>query len=137
MEEGHRVIEAGDGEEGLQLFEKRRVDLILTDLRMPRLDGLTVLRETKGQGADVEVILVTGYGDEDVVVQALRDGAISFLRKPIDIDQMLLAIDKALAFQATRRSLSYRNRDVALMKELVTRLTAELELVVETPDRLR
>jgi hypothetical protein len=95
-----------------------------------------VLRETKGAGADVEVIVVTGYGDEDVVVQALRDGAINFLKKPIDIEQMLLAIEKALDFQTMRRSLAYRNRDVELMQELVVRLTKELELIVEAPGEL-
>ena len=103
---------------------------------MPRKDGLTLLRETKGAGADVEFIVITGYGDEDAVVTALRQGAINFLRKPVDIEQMLLAIQKALDYQTVRRSLAYRNRDVQLMQELVVRLTRELELVVETPHTL-
>lgn len=134
--EGYRVLTASDGEEGLLLFEERRVDLILADVRMPRRDGLSVLRETKGKGADVEVIVVTGYGDEDIVVQALRAGAINFLKKPIDIEQMLLAIHKALEHQTACRSLAYRNRDIELMQELVVRLTKRLELVVETPKKL-
>jgi len=134
--EGYRVYSAPDGEQGLQLFHEKRLDLILADVRMPHKDGIDVLREIKGNGADVEVIVITGYGDEDVVVNALRDGAINFLRKPIDIEQMLLAIQKALDFQTLRRSLAYRNRDIQLMQELVVRLTSKLELVVETPDHL-
>jgi FixJ family two-component response regulator len=134
--EGFRVLSAADGEQALGLFREHRVDVVLADLRMPHVDGLQLLRETKGRGADVEVIVMTGYGDEDSVVHALRDGAINFLRKPIDIEQMLLAIQKALDYEATRRSLAHRNRDVELMQELVVRLTRKLELVVETPREL-
>ena len=134
--EGYRVEAASDGETGINLFHKKRFDMILADVRMPRKDGLSVLRETKGAGADVEVIVTTGYGDEDVVIEALREGAVNFLRKPIDIEQMLLAIQKALEFQTMRRSLAYRNRDVELMRDLVVRLNRKLELVVETPGPL-
>jgi DNA-binding NtrC family response regulator len=134
--EDYQVLSASDGEEGLRLFQENRVDLILADLRMPRVDGLALLEATKGQGADVEVIVITGYGDEDSVVGALRQGAINFLRKPVDIEQMLLAIQKALEHQTTRRSLAYRNRDVEIMQEMVVRLTRELEVVVETPQAL-
>ncbi len=134
--EGFRVHAAADGEEGMRLFAERRFDLILADVRMPRKDGIEVLRETKGAGADVEVIVTTGYGDEDVVVQALREGAINFLRKPIDIEQMFLAIQKALDHQTIRRSLAYRDRDVEIMQEIVVRLTRNLELIVETPGKM-
>lgn len=134
--EGYRVLGAANGEEGLRLFAEKRIDVILADLRMPKKDGLAVLRETKGAGADVEVIVVTGHGAEDDVVHALREGAINFLKKPVEIDQMLLAIEKALEHQTLRRSLAYRNRDMELMEELVVRLTRKLELVVETPSSL-
>jgi len=131
--EGYNVLSAGDGEEGIRIYQNTRLDLILADVRMPLKDGLEVLRETKGSGADLEVIVITGYGDEEIVVEALREGAINFLKKPVDIEQMLLAIQKALEYQTLRRSLAYRNRDVELMQELVVRLTNKLELIVETP----
>ncbi len=134
--EGYRVLSAADGDAALRIFHEQRVDLILADLRMPRMDGLSLLEATKGKGADIEVIVVTGYGDEDSVVGALRQGAINFLRKPVEVEQMLLAIQKALEYQTIRRSLAHRNRDVELMQELVVRLTRELELVVEAPEVL-
>jgi len=134
--EGYHVFGAENGREGLRIFGEKRIDLILADLRMPEKDGLAVLRETKGAGADVEVIVVTGQGGENDVVQALREGAINFLKKPVEVDQMLLAIEKALEHQTIRRSLTYRNRDMELMEELVVRLTRKLELVVETPSSL-
>lgn len=134
--EGYQAYGAPDGEEGMRLFGEMRVDLILADVKMPRKTGLEVLRETKGQGADIEVIVSSGYGDEDLVVQALREGAANFLKKPVDIEQLLLSIENALEAQTIRRSLAYRNRDVELMQHLVLRLTAELELIVETPHRM-
>jgi DNA-binding NtrC family response regulator len=134
--EGYRVHAAANGEDGMLLFERNRVDLILADLSMPRKDGLTVLCEVKALEPDVEVIVVTGGGNENAVVDALRQGATNFLKKPVDIEQMLLAIQKALDFQTIRRSLAYRNRDTQIMQELVVRLTRELELVVETPTRI-
>ncbi len=131
--EGYRVFGASDGAEAMRLFEENRIDIILSDLLMPGKSGLELLRETKGAGADVEVIVVTGHGDEGAVVQALRDGAINFLKKPVEVEQMLLAIEKALEHQTLRHSLAYRNRDMELMQELVIRLNQQLELVVETP----
>lgn len=135
--EGYRVFGAPDGEEGMRVFEEKRIDLILADLKMPKKDGLAVLRETKGAGADVEFIVSSGHGDENAVVEALREGALNFLKKPIEIEQMLLAIHKALEHQTLRRSLAYRNRDVQLMQEMVVRLTNQLELVVEAPFKLQ
>jgi len=134
--EGYHVRVGADGQEGAELLQESRIDLVIADLRMPRKDGLSLLHETRASGIDVEFIVMTGYGDEEVVVQALRDGAINFLRKPLDIDQMLLAIQKALEHQTTRRSLAYRNRDIELMQELVVRLTRKLEIIVETPGKL-
>ncbi len=131
--ENYNVLSADNGDDGMRLIRENRVDLVMSDIKMPHKDGLEVLHEIKSEGADVEVIVVTGYGDEEIVVQALRDGAVNFLRKPIDIEQMLLAIQKALDFQTARRSLAYRNRDVEIMQELVVRLTNELELIVEAP----
>jgi len=92
-----------------------------------------VLRETKGKGVDVEVIIFSGHGSEEVVIEALRAGAADFLRKPIDVDQTLRAIEKALETQKLRRSLACGNRDVANAQDVVLRLTGKLELVVETP----
>lgn len=134
--EGYRVLSEPDGERGFEAVQRNRIDLILTDVWMPAKDGISLLRDAKRARPDVEVIVVTGHGQEDIVIQALREGAINFLRKPIDLDQMLLAIEKALDYQNTRRSLAFRNREIALMHELVVRLTQRLELVIETPERL-
>lgn len=131
--EGYDVAGAGDGAEGMRLFGERLFNLLVVDVRMPIKSGLQVLREVKALRPDVDVIVTTGHGDEEEVIQALRDGAANFLRKPIDIDHLLVAIERALDVQAMRRQLDSQSRDVELMQELVVRLTRRLELVVETP----
>lgn len=135
QKEGYNVYSACDGEEGIRVFNSTRIDLILVDIRMPRKSGLEVLKETKGTGADLEVIIITGYGDENIVVEALREGAINFLKKPVDIEEMLLAIEKALKYQMKCRSLAFRNRDFEFARDLVLRLTHKCELFVETPKK--
>lgn len=130
--EGYNVYSARDGEEGIRIFSSTRLDLVLVDIRMPRKGGLEVLKETKGEGADLEVIVITGHGDENIVVEALREGAIDFLKKPVDIEEMLLAIEKALNYQTKRRSLAYRNRDFDFVRDLVFFLTREHDLFIET-----
>ncbi len=134
--EGYRVFAATDGEEALEIFKKERIDLIFSDLMMPGKSGLDVLDETKGAGADVEVIVATGHRDESLVVAALRKGAINFLKKPLELEHMLLAVKKAFEHLSLRRTLAARNRDVELMQELVLRLTHDREVIVEQPREL-
>lgn len=108
--EGYQVLSAGDGTQGIEVMETRRVDLLLADVRMPGLDGLGVLREVKARQWDLEVILATAYGDHDVVVTAMRDGVIDFMRKPIDIDDLLRAVQRALALGRARRGWALAER---------------------------
>lgn len=132
--EGYEVLVACDGAQAIRTFHETKVDIIFSDLVMPGADGYEVLQATRG--ADVEVIVVTGHGNETAVVRALREGAINFLKKPVEVEHMLLAIEKALEHQTLRRSLAYRDRDMQLMQELVIRLTNDRELVVEAPFEL-
>ncbi len=108
--ENYNVLSADNGEDGMRLIRENRVDLVISDIKMPHKDGLEVLCEIRSEGVDVEVIVVTGCGGEEVVVQALRGGATNFLKKPIDIEQMLLAVQKALDSQTARRGVDSERR---------------------------
>jgi len=134
--EGYECEGACNGAEGLEILSTSRFNVLFVDVRMPIKGGLEVLREVKEQNSDAEVIVTTGYGDEELVVKCLRSGAANFLRKPIDIDHMLVAIEKALDLQNTRLRLMSRNRDVELMQELVVRITRKLEIAIDTPAQL-
>ncbi|MGK5089504.1 response regulator, partial [Bdellovibrionota bacterium FG-2] len=93
--EGFQVITAQNGEEGLVKFEQDQPEIIITDLKMAHLDGLQLLRAVKEKSRHTEVILVTGHGDSEEALAALRSGVTCFLKKPINLDVLLLAISRA------------------------------------------
>src|SRR2546425_10719488 len=110
--EGYRVVLAADGRAALERVQARGVDLIVTDLRMPGLTGLELLRAAKAIRPDVDVILLTAFGTVEEAVKAMKDGAYDFLTKPFRREQLLKLVDKALE----RRDLIEQNR--ALKKQL-------------------
>ena len=125
------VLPVPDGEEAVRAFEEKKIDVVLLDIKMPKKDGLQALHEMRKISEDFEAIILTGYGDESSAVQALRDGAINFLKKPIDLDQMILAVQKALEKLHTDRSLKYRIRELELAKQVISIITEEKELLVD------
>lgn len=94
---GLQVREAGDGQEALRLFRDNHFDLVLSDVRMPGLDGLGLLAAIKEINPRVPVVLISGYGDVDTVVRALKAGAENFLAKPLSMDVLGKVVDQALA----------------------------------------
>jgi two-component system, NtrC family, response regulator HydG len=110
--EGYRVVLASDGRAALERVQAGGVDLIVTDLRMPGLTGLELLRAAKAIMPDVDVILLTAFGTVEEAVKAMKDGAYDFLTKPFRREQLIKLIDKALE----RRDLIEQNR--ALKKQL-------------------
>jgi two-component system response regulator HydG len=104
--EGYRVVLASDGRAALERVQAGGVDLIVTDLRMPGLTGLELLRAAKAIMPDVDVILLTAFGTVEEAVKAMKDGAYDFLTKPFRREQLLKLIDKALE----RRDLIEQNR---------------------------
>src|ERR1700704_6390352 len=104
--EGYRVLLASDGRAALERLQGGAVDLIVTDLKMPGLTGLELLRAAKAIAPDVDVILLTAFGTVEEAVKAMKDGAYDFLTKPFRREQLLKLIDKALE----RRELIERNK---------------------------
>jgi len=107
---GHEVSQAADGEEALALLARRAFDLLVTDLRMPKRDGMEVLREAHARQPDLEVIVLTAHGSVSSAVEAMRLGAFDYLQKPVDgPDQVLLLAERALE----RRRLKTLREQVA------------------------
>ncbi len=129
--EGYKVMSRGNGKEGLELFKEQKIDIILADLKMPGKNGIEVLKEAKALRSDVEVIMITGHGDEESAIESMREGAINFLKKPIDIEQLLAAVEKAVEKLTLQRSLEYRTRELELTKAVLTRTTSNKEIVLD------
>jgi DNA-binding NtrC family response regulator len=113
---GYLVSEARDGAEAIARLEAGRVDLVLTDLKLPKRDGLAVLRAAKELAPQAGVIVMTAFGTIETAVQAMKDGAADFIQKPFDSDYLLLLIKRELE----RRRLVSEN--LRLREELQDRL---------------
>ena len=94
---GYDVVTAERGEQGIQRFARHAVDLVLLDLKMPGMDGMTVLRELRRQNRTVPILLLTAYATVPTAVEALRIGANDYLRKPFDVETVLATIHRYLA----------------------------------------
>lgn len=123
--QGYVVTTASDGTEGLELFERKRHDIVLVDLRMPGMDGLEVLEALKERAAEIPVIVISGTGDIRDVIEALRRGAWDYLTKPIENMEVLrLAMEKSLS----RAEILMENRKYKEnLEDLIHQRTSELE----------
>ena len=99
-EAGYDVLSAPDGLAALDIFTSQDVSCIITDLRMPGLSGLDLLRRASAIHGETPVIVITAYGDVDTAVEALRAGAFDYITKPFNREEILITVEKALAFGA-------------------------------------
>jgi len=112
---GYRVATAADGQAGLELFNQIAPQIVVTDIRMPRISGLEVLEKIKQTGRETEVIVVTAFGDMDLAIQALRLDASDFITKPINDESLHLALQRARERYSSRKKL--RDYTALLEKE--------------------
>jgi DNA-binding NtrC family response regulator len=113
--DGYEVATAADGQEALETVTRGEVDLLITDLKMPRLSGEELLKNVTAQLPTMPVIILTGHGTIESAVQAMHDGAYDFLTKPVNLDRLSLLVKRAL----TSREMAVQNR--AMQEELERR----------------
>ena len=89
---GYTVLCARNGEEVLQVLDAQTVDLVISDIRMPRMDGFQLLRALRAQKSELPVILITGQGDEETTTRAEQGGACYLLHKPLRVKELLASI---------------------------------------------
>ncbi len=106
--EGYEVLTAADGLEAKNLLDEKYIDLVISDLRMPKLDGKELLQYIKRQWENIPVIIITAHGDITEAVQAMQLGALEFITKPLDLEHLLKLTKKALEF----RELSIKNQEL-------------------------
>ncbi|HEU4404566.1 MAG TPA: sigma-54 dependent transcriptional regulator [Polyangiaceae bacterium] len=103
--EGFAVRTADDGLAALEALAEAAPDVLVTDLKMPELDGLGLLRRAKAADDDLPVIVVTAFGDVDSAIEAMRAGALHYLQKPVRLEELVVLIDQALEHRAARREV--------------------------------
>ena len=97
--EGYTVLTATSGEEALECIREQDVDLLFSDVKMPKMDGLTLLRQVKQADQGITVVMISGHRDIDVAVEAMKEGAFDYLLKPLGRDDVLRVAHKALAMR--------------------------------------
>ena len=95
---GYSVIEAGDGAEALERVTEQHLDLVLLDINLPRVDGITALAEIKGSHPDLPVIVFTAYGTSERAIRAMKSGAYDYVEKPFELDELMLIIQRAVEY---------------------------------------
>jgi DNA-binding NtrC family response regulator len=109
---GHDVKAAADGKEALDLIEKERFDVLITDIKMPGVTGIELLSKAKESSPDTEVILITGFGTIESAVEAMKLGAYDYITKPFDMEHVLRTADKALETTKLRREVRELRRHI-------------------------
>ncbi|NLN39826.1 MAG: sigma-54-dependent Fis family transcriptional regulator [Smithella sp.] len=112
VSEGHRVMEAENGEAAVKTTLANHFDLILLDYKMPGMNGLEVLQEVKKINREIDVVIITAYGTIETAVEAIKAGAIDYITKPVELDELLLLLERI----TERRGLIRENE--LLKKEL-------------------
>ncbi len=103
--EGHKVAEAENGEQALEKISRQHYDLLLLDYKMPGMDGMQVLQEVKKINCEIDVVIITAYGTIESAVEAMKAGAIDYITKPIEFDELLFLMGRV----AERRTLLREN----------------------------
>jgi DNA-binding NtrC family response regulator len=107
-QQGYEVKAVGDGEDALVELKRGKFDLLLTDMKMPRMDGITLLERAKQEAPDLQLIMMTAFATVSQAVQAVKLGAFDYLTKPFEDEQLFVAIEKAVRF----RQLEEENRSL-------------------------
>lgn len=127
--DGYEVVIAKDGAEGIRIIRENKVDLVLTDLRLPKKDGIEVLKASKDETALIPVIVMTAFGSVETAVNAMKLGAYDFITKPLDTDHLRLLIERSL-----------RNRRLAtenlLLKDALSQRIGMPKIIGKSPNML-
>jgi len=102
----YRVVEAADGEEALSIFESGGIDVILTDVMMPKMGGIELLRRVKEIDPTIVVVIMTGFAEKEIILNALKADADEFITKPLNLLQLKTSVDKSLVKKALKEEIA-------------------------------
>ncbi|MBL7913814.1 MAG: sigma-54-dependent Fis family transcriptional regulator [Bacteroidia bacterium] len=117
--EGFEVVEAQDGMEGLKFVEKEKFDIILSDIKMPKMDGIEVLEKLQELSPETPVVMISGHGNIDTAVEAIRKGAFDYISKPLDLNRMLVTIRNAMDRSSLVKETKTLKRKIYKTTEIV------------------
>lgn len=126
MDMGHEVFLAPDGKKALELFEEQHPAIVITDIKMPVMGGIELLKQVKRRSPDTQVIMITGHGDMDLTIDSLKFGATDFITKPVNVDILEIAVTKAVDQLIAQQKLVEYTQKLELLVLEKTKLTDHL-----------
>lgn len=129
--EGFLAFAAISAKEGLEIIAQHKIDVLITDIKMQEMDGLELLQKAKNLYPDIEGIVVTGDRTGELAIKALRAGAADYINKPVDLDELLFSVKKAIESIHLNRNKLYRSRELKISSEIITKMNEELERRIE------
>ena len=133
---GHRVLSAGNGIEALAIFQAHAIDLVITDLRMPEMDGIELLASLRAQESDVPVIVITAHGTIETAVTAMKHGACDYLLRPFDIDVVEHAVERVLNDAEVARQNAFLRQEINRGWDAFIGTSAPMQAVYELIQRV-
>ncbi|KWT74994.1 hybrid sensor histidine kinase/response regulator [Candidatus Magnetominusculus xianensis] len=125
--EDFEVFTATSGLTGLEIIELNKIDVVITDINMSDMNGIEVLNSAKSFYKDIECIILTGMKDNEYAVRALRAGAADYITKPVNLDELLFSVKKAIERINLNRTRLYRNRELKISSAIISKMNEELD----------
>lgn len=132
--EGYEIYTAADGIEGLQVFQDNNIDVIISDIKMPGMDGIEFLHEVKSQQPDVGFILITAFATTETAIDAIKSGAQDYVTKPFDINEIINAVKKIVASNDADSDVPFKG--IELEQTKVTSKSPAMNAVIELAKRV-
>ncbi|HEY5407634.1 MAG TPA: sigma-54 dependent transcriptional regulator [Ginsengibacter sp.] len=133
--EGYKIEEAADGEEGLRKFREKTFDIVLCDIKMPKLDGIEFLERAKEINDEVPIIIISGHGNIETAVEAVKKGAYDYISKPPDLNRMLITLRNAMEKTTLVAETKVLKRKVAKVQQIVGE-SAPIKKIKDTIDKI-
>lgn len=140
--EGYKIDEAVDGEEGLKKFKDKTYDVVLSDIKMPKIDGLDFLQKAIESNPDVPIIMISGHGNIETAVEAVKKGAYDFIQKPPDLNRLLITIRNAMERNSlvtetkTLKRKAFKAQEMIGESSPIKRIKETIEKVAPTEARV-
>lgn len=126
--EGYQIDEAADGEEGLKKFSDKNYDLVLCDIKMPKMDGIEFLEKAKQINSDIPIIIISGHGNIETAVEAVKRGAFDYISKPPDLNRLLITLRNATEKQELVKEAKTLKRKVSRVQQMVGESAAMMKI---------
>ncbi len=123
---GYRVLMAEDGKKAFDLFKKEGPPIVITDIKMPVMGGIELLKQIKQENPDTEVLMITGHGDMALTIASLKFGAMDFITKPVNVDILELSVSKAVEKIISRQKLTEYTQRLELLVLEKSKLASHL-----------